>query len=156
MDHQKDQISNRDLDMWNHIKDLQHEVTSSKSQIEGIKATQEAITKDMKETTSALRLMTTDLSVLVTNVGHLTDAIKKLHQVVDRTQQIELDLVFMKTRTKSLEKLWEEVDTIKKERNTEQREGAKDKVIIRAVQIFAFLVASAGTGMIMANLWGGS
>lgn len=141
-------------DMWKRVVDLEHEASTNKNEIRSLRESHNAIAKDLKDTSSALRQMTTDLSVLVTNVGHLTDAVTKLHQVVDRTQQMELDIVYMKTRTQTIERLWDSVDTIRTEIDTSKQRASVHNVVIRAVQVVGASAALAVIGIVITKILG--
>ena len=69
--------------------------------------------QDLKRTNQSLQALTSDINVLVNNVGHLTASIQDMTKIIDRTHQIELDLVEVRNRTDTIKKLWENVDILK-------------------------------------------
>lgn len=141
-------------DMWKRVVDLEHEASTNKNEIKSLRESHDAIAKDLRDTSSALRQMTTDLSVLVTNVGHLTDAVTKLHQVVDRTQQMELDIVYMKTKTQTVERMWDALDEVRNEINTSKQRASVHNVVIRAVQVVGASAALAVIGIAITKIMG--
>ena len=112
-----------------------------------LKQNQEDITKDMKETSSALRQLSTDISVLVSNVTHLTKAVEKIHESTNTLREVELELVSLRTETRTVRKLWEEHDKIKAKVNSQN-------IIIRGIQVVASAAGRGLIGITIAKLFG--
>lgn len=106
-----DMLEARDLNK--RVAHVEASQESLKNAQTALKETQDGIARDLKETSDALRLLTNDIGVLVNNVSHLTDAISNLHKIIDRTHKIEIDLVEMKSRTESINRLWDGYEDIK-------------------------------------------
>ena len=112
-----------------------------------MKQTQEGIIRDMKETSSALRQLSTDISVLVTNVTHLTKAVEKINESTNTMREVEIELVSLRTETRTVRKLWEEHDKIKAKVNSQN-------IIIRGIQVVASAAGLGLIGITIAKLFG--
>lgn len=112
-----------------------------------LKENQELISRDLRETSNSLRALTNDIGILVTNVTHLTDAISSLKSIIDKTHAIEKDLVEMKTRTDSINRLWEGYESLREKVDS-------GSVVTSATKYIAGAIAVAAITLIVAKLGG--
>lgn len=126
-----DRLDARDLNK--RVSQIEASQETLKNKHNALKESQDHIAKDLKETSDALRTLTNDIGVLVNNVSHLTDAISNLHKIIDRTHKIEIDLVEMKSRTDSINRLWDGFEDIKSKVDNNNVISAGVKFVVGAV-----------------------
>lgn len=114
---------------------------------ETLKKNQEDITKDLREVSSNLNRVSSEMSLLVNNVSHLTDAIEKLSLITEKASKIELDLSVMRSRTESINKLWDIVDVLKARVDVQG-------TITNTVKTVAGVILVGAIGLILNHLFG--
>jgi hypothetical protein len=122
--------------------------------VESLEVSHKEIVKELKEsnkiTNDSINKLTSDVNVLVTTVSHLTHSIENMARVIDRTHQIELDLVELKSRTSTIKKLWDTVDVLKEKVQAQGTVASVIKIIGSTVLIssvalvFSILSSNAG------------
>lgn len=123
--------------------------------VEDLEHSHRDIVKELKEsnrtTNDSINKLTNDVNILVTNVGHLTKSIEEMSRVIDRTHQIEIDLVTVKNRTDTIAKLWTKVDELNDKVAAQSPVSNAVKIIgttllASAVGLIASIVSTGGFG----------
>ena len=115
---------------------------------EMLRKNQEDITRDLKEMSSNLNEVTNNLALLVNNTSHLTEAVDRLAAMSEKAHQIELDLTVMKSRTDTINKLWDTVDIMKAKLDSQS-------TITSGIKWVAGSVMTGAIGLILIHLFGG-
>lgn len=113
--------------------------------IKSLEESQSDLAKELRsstiDTNQSINKLTNDINLLVSNVSHLTQSIESMSKIIDRTHQIELDLVTVKNRTDSMKKLWDTVDDLKDK-------VAAQSPISNAVKIIGVTVLTSSVALI--------
>ena len=114
-------------------------------QIQSLETSQNELAKELRtatvDTNKSINKLTNDINLLVSNMGHLTQSIEAMSRIIDRTHQIELDLVTVKDRTDTIKKLWDIVDDLKEK-------VAAQSPISNAVKIIGVTVLTSSIALV--------